>query len=294
MANDRDQNDTGDGRDDDEAGGVSQTLKARQFAALHERSGAFVIPNPWDPGSARMLEAMGFEALATTSAGFANSLGRLDGEVTLFEKLEHCRALADVTSIPISADFENGFADDPETVATNLLLLAETGVVGCSIEDFGHGHVYEFMLAVERIEAAVEAAHALPFPYTVTARAENLLRGVNDLDDTIRRLQAFEAAGADVLYAPGVRSIDQQAAIVDAVSKPVNALCATMPGVSLAEFDAIGVRRVSVGSALALHAMTATWQAAKEMLANGTFDYMGGLMPGREVISMFGKDATNS
>ena len=266
-----------------------QARKGQRFRDLHAAGSAFIIPNPWDVGSARMLEAMGFEALATTSAGFANSLGRLDGEVTLFEKLEHCRALCEATSIPISADFENGFADDAETVATNVLLLAETGVVGCSIEDFGHGHIYEFMMAVERVEAAVEAAHALPFPFTVTARAENLLRGVDDLDDTIRRLQAFEAAGADVLYAPGTHSMDQLAAITSSLERPVNALCATMPGISLAEFENIGVRRVSVGDALALNAMTATWQAAREMLAQGTFDYMGDLIPYREVGAMFGK-----
>lgn len=268
----------------------TQEDKGRTFEELHARDHTFIIPNPWDAGSARMLEALGFEALATTSSGFANTLARMDGEVGLFEKLEHCRRLCEVTDIPVSADFENGFADDPETVATNILLLAETGVVGCSIEDFGDGRIYEFMLAVERVEAAVEAARALPFSFTLTARAENLLHGVDDLDDTIRRLQAFEAAGADVLYAPGLRSMDQVGAVLDAVGKPVNVLCATMPNVNLAQYEAAGVRRVSVGGVLARHAMTAAASAAREMLDSGTFDYMKGLMPSSEVRRMFHGD----
>ena len=266
----------------------SQEEKCRQFRDLHSRDRTFIIPNPWDAGSAKVLESLGFESLATTSSGFANSLGRLDGEVSLFEKLDHCRSLCEVTSIPVSADFENGFADDPETVATNLLLLAETGVAGCSIEDFGNGHIYEFMLAVERVEAAVEAARSLPVPFTLTARAENLIHGVDDLDDTIRRLEAFEAAGADVLYAPGTRSMDQVAAIIDAVTRPINVLCATLPGVTLEEYEAAGVRRVSVGGAIARYAMTATVSAGREMLEKGTFSYLKGLMPARDAAAMLG------
>lgn len=267
---------------------ISQSEKAKTFHALHERQRPFIIPNPWDPGSARLLESLGFEALATTSAGFANSLARMDGEVTLFEKLEHCRSLCEVTNVPVSADFENGFADDPETVATNVVLLAETGVVGCSIEDFGDGAVYEFMLAVERVEAAVEAARALPHPFTLTARAENLIRGVNDLDDTLRRLQAFEAAGADVLYAPGLRNMDQVALVTAAVSRPVNVLAAMMPEVTLAEYADAGVRRVSVGGALAGHALAATVAAGREMLESGSFGYMQALLSGAEITRMFG------
>jgi len=266
---------------------TTQAEKGTRFRHLHQRPGTFVIPNPWDAGSARMLEGLGFEALATTSAGFANSLGRLDGEVTL---LEHCRALADATSIPVSVDFENGFADDPETVATNVLLLSETGVAGCSIEDFGNGHIYEFMLAVERVEAAVEVARALPFPFVITARAENLLRGVNDMADTIRRLQAYEAAGAEVLYAPGLRDLAQVKTVLDAVSKPVNVLGAMMPGVSLSEYDALGVKRVSLGGALARHAMTALANAGREMMNEGTFGYMTGLLSNRDMMKLFGRE----
>jgi 2-methylisocitrate lyase-like PEP mutase family enzyme len=266
---------------------TSQADKGKHFRYLHERSGTFIIPNPWDAGSARMLEAMGFEALATTSSGFANSLGRLDGEVTLFEKLAHCRSLCDVTSIPVSADFENGFADDPETVATNILLLAETGVAGCSIEDFGDGHIYEFMLAVERVEAAVETVRSLPFDFVLTARAENLLHGVDDLGDTIKRLQAFEAAGADVLYAPGLATLEQVRTVVDAVERPVNVLCAVMPDVTLAQYEEAGVRRVSLGGAVARFAMTATAAAGREMHDQGSFGFIKDLMPNREIVNAF-------
>ncbi|MCB1693048.1 MAG: isocitrate lyase/phosphoenolpyruvate mutase family protein [Pseudomonadales bacterium] len=248
----------------------TQAEKGRHFRYLHDHGGAFVIPNPWDAGSARMLEGMGFEALATTSAGFANSLGKLDGQVTLFEKLDHCRALCDATSIPVSADFENGFADDPDTVATNILLLAETGVSGCSIEDYGKGHLYNFTLAVERIEAAVSAVRALDFPFILTARCENLLRGVNDMEDTIRRLAAYEAAGADVLYAPGLRSMDQVRQVLAEVSKPVNVLGTMMPDITLAEYEQAGVKRISLGGSLARHALSAAAGAAETLLGSGS------------------------
>ena len=180
---------------------ISQKMKCETFADLHQREGAFVIPNPWDLGSARLLQGLGFVALATTSAGLAYTLGRGDGEVTLAEKLDHCAQLATGTSIPINADFENGFADDPETMAVNLLQAAGTGIAGCSIEDFSRDtrSLYDFELAVERVQAAAEAVAGLDMPFQLTARAENFLRGVNDLEDTIRRLQAFEAAGAHVL-----------------------------------------------------------------------------------------------
>lgn len=267
---------------------ITQEDKGARFREMHQREGTFIIPNPWDTGSARMLEGMGFEALATTSSGFANTLGRMDGQVELFEKLEHCRDLCDATSVPVSADFENGFADDPETVATNILLLAETGVAGCSIEDFGNGHIYEFLLAVERIEAAVEAVRSLPIPFVLTARCENLLRGVDDLDDTIRRLQAYEAAGADVLYAPGFRSLDQARTVIEQVDKPVNVLCATLPGATLADFEAVGAKRVSLGGLLARHALSAAYNASREMLENGAFGAMyDGMMPNSEVTRFF-------
>lgn len=266
---------------------MEQQEKGRHFQYLHQRSGTFIIPNPWDVGSARMLEGLGFEALATTSSGFANAMGRMDGEMQLFEKLDHCKAICDATTIPVNADFENGFADDPETVATNVLLLGETGVAGCSIEDYGDGRIYEFMMAVERIEAAVEAARALEVPFVLTARAENLIRGVSDLDDTIRRLQAYEAAGADVLYAPGLRSIEQVRLVMDAVEKPVNVLGAMMPQVTLQEYEALGVKRVSIGGALARHALTAAVNAGKEMMNEGTFGYIRDFVPNEEVAAFF-------
>jgi 2-methylisocitrate lyase-like PEP mutase family enzyme len=189
---------------------ITQAEKAEKFKALHARDGAFIIPNPWDVGSARLLAALGFEALATTSSGFAQTLGRLDGMVTLEEKLAHCQALCAATTLPVSADLENGFAHDPEQVAETILRAGEAGLVGGSIEDYSGDDsqpIYDFTLAVERVQAAVEAAKSLNFPFTLTARAENLLRGRDDLDDTIRRLQAFEAAGADVLYAPGLKTL---------------------------------------------------------------------------------------
>ena len=189
---------------------ASQAERARAFRALHERPGAFVIPNPWDVGTARILAGLGFEALATTSAGMAFALGRRDGAVSRDDALAHARTIVGATALPVSADLENGFGDAPETVAETIRLAAGTGLVGGSIEDATGDPdrpIYDRSLAVERIAAAVEAARALPFPFTLTARAENFLHGRPDLDDTIGRLQAFEAAGADVLYAPGLRDL---------------------------------------------------------------------------------------
>ena len=230
---------------------ATQNEKGERFRVLHEREGAFIIPNPWDAGSARLLEAMGFEALATTSSGFAQSLGRLDGSVTLIEKAAHCRALAEITDIPVSADLENGFADDPLEVAAAIRVIAETGIVGASIEDFSGSHIYDFQLAVERVQAAAEEVRRLDFSFTFTARAENLLRGNDDLDDTIRRLQAFADAGADVLFAPGLTSLEQVRLVTSAVNKPVNVLASFLPGVTLAELQDAGAKRISVGGALA-------------------------------------------
>lgn len=254
---------------------TSQSEKATAFEALHKKGGKpFIIPNPWDAGSACLLEQAGFKALATTSAGFAWTLGRKDGEISLDEKLEHCGLLSSVTTIPISADFENGFGDKPEEVARNLLALAEVGVVGASIEDFSGTEIYDFDLAVERIAACVEAVAKLSFPFALTARAEGLLRNAGDLDDAIRRLQAFESAGANVLFAPGLKSLDQVKTVVASVSRPLNVLAAFMPNVTLEEYAQAGVCRISIGGALAHHARQATLGVADQMQNLGTFDWI--------------------
>ena len=205
----------------------TQASRAAAFRALHERPGAFIIPNPWDAGTARLLASLGFEALATTSLGFANSLGRPDGTnaVSRREVLDHCRAIAEATSLPVNADLENGYAHEPRAAAEMIRLAANAGVVGGSIEDAtgdSNNPIYDFSLALERVQAAVEVARSLPIPFMLTARAENLLHGRIDLDDTIRRLQAFEKAGADVLYAPGVRDLAAIRTVVSSVTKPVN------------------------------------------------------------------------
>lgn len=248
---------------------TDQSDKANAFTSLHEARNAFVIPNPWDGGSAVVLEQAGFKALATTSAGFARSLGRDDGEVSLEEKLGHCRALVSVTTVPITVDFENGFADGPDDVATNILKLAETGVVGGSIEDWYGNQAYDFGLAVERVAAAAEAAASLPFDFSLTARAEGLLRKTGDLEEVIRRLQAFEAAGAGVLYAPELRTLDEVSAVLDAVNKPINVLSVFLPHVQQSEFAALGVARLSVGGALERLANEALEEVAGNLLKVG-------------------------
>ena len=255
---------------------LSQTEKAEKFKALHEREGAFIIPNAWDIGSARLLSGLGFEALATTSAGFANSLGRLDGEVSLDEVIAHCRSLCAATDLLVSADLENCFADEPEKAATTILAAAQAGLVGGSIEDYTRNPVnpiYEFGLAVERVHAAVEAAHSLDFPFTLTARAENLLHGRNDLDDTIRRLQAFEAAGADVLYAPGLKTLEEVQLVTSALHGPVNVLAPFIKGVTVAQLADAKVKRISVGGALARAAINALVRAGQEMQNEGSFGW---------------------
>lgn len=269
---------------------MTQLASAEAFKALHERDGGFVIPNPWDAGSARLLAALGFEALATTSSGFAYSLGRVDGQVTLQEAIAHCRTLCAATDLPVSADLENCFADDPRQAADNILLVAETGIAGCSIEDYSGDEarpIYDFELAVERVSAAVEVVRALDFPFTLTARAENLLHGRHDLDDTIRRLQAFEAAGADVLYAPGLKSLDQVRAVTAAVSKPVNVLAASLPGTTLAQLVDAGAQRVSIGGALARAAITAVLRAGMEMRDQGSFEWIAGSAPTAEIDKLY-------
>jgi 2-methylisocitrate lyase-like PEP mutase family enzyme len=258
---------------------ATQREKAERFAALHEGPGAFVIPNPWDVGTARILAGLGFEALATTSAGFAFSLGRRDAEgaVSREEALAHARTIVDATPLPVSADLENGFGDAPEAAAETIRLAAAAGLVGGSIEDATgdpRQPVYDRALAVERIAAAVEAARSLPFRFTLTARAENFVYGIADLDDTIGRLQAFEAADADVLYAPGLRDIGSIRALCAALGRPVNVVMGLAGAAhSVEALSAAGVRRISLGSALARAALGEFLRAAREVRARGTFGF---------------------
>jgi 2-methylisocitrate lyase-like PEP mutase family enzyme len=256
---------------------VRQERKATTFAALHEGD-AFVIPNPWDAGSARILAALGFKALATTSSGFAFTLGRLDGGATLDEVVEHVGALDGATGLPVSVDLENGYGADAETAARAIARVAEAGAVGGSIEDYDpDGRIYELPHATERIAAAVETARGLGFPFMVTARAENHLRGNPDLEDTIARLHAFERAGADVLYAPGLRTVDEIRAVCTAVSKPVNVLA--VPELSLADIIEAGAQRVSVGGALTWVAAKAMADAARAMLETGDLSALAARLP---------------
>jgi len=269
----------------------TQTQKAAAFRALHEREGAFIIPNPWDIGTARLLAHLGFEALATTSAGYAFSVGRRDNTVGREEMMEHVSSIVAATDLPVSADLENGFGDRPETVAETFRMAAEAGLAGASIEDFtgrAEDPLYEVELAAERVRAAVEVARALPFPFTVTGRAENFLVGRPDLQDAIRRLQAYQEAGADVLYAPGLTSREDIAAVVRSVDRPVNVVMG-LQGVqlSLAELAEIGVKRVSVGSALSRAALGAFLRAGREMRERGTFTFAEEAVNYRELSAMF-------
>ena len=254
-----------------------QEKKALEFQALHAGK-AFVIPNPWDAGSARVLAALGFQALATTSSGFAFTLGRLDGQATLEEVVEHAATLDQATELPVSVDLENGYGADPESAAIAILRVAEVGAVGGSIEDYDPaGRIYELHHAAERVAGAARAARRLEFPFTLTARAENHIRGNPDLKDTIARLQAFEAAGADVLYAPGLRTLDEVRAVCQAVSKPVNVLA--VPGLSFADLAAAGARRVSVGGSLAWVAVRAMVDAAEAIRDAGDFSVLRARLP---------------
>ncbi|MGH8704158.1 MAG: isocitrate lyase/PEP mutase family protein [Burkholderiales bacterium] len=269
-----------------------QRQRAERFAALHRRAGAFIIPNPWDAGSARVLAGLGFEALATTSSGFANAVGRLDGAVSRDEMIAHCGDLAAATDLPVSADLENCYAHAPREAAETLLRAAAAGVVGGSIEDYSNDPakpIYDFPLAVERVQAAVEAVRRLDFHFTLTARAENLLRGRNDLDDTIRRLQAFEAVGADVLYAPGLTSLEQVRTVCRALGKPVNVLAPQVRGATLAQLAEAGAKRLSVGGALARAALGALLRAAREMREQGSFGWTAALAPGAEITRLLGR-----
>lgn len=249
---------------------------ARWFAQLHAGAQPLLLPNPWDVGAARLLRELGFQALATTSSGFAATLGRLDGSVTRDEALAHAAALAAATDLPLSADLENGFADEPDGVAETVRLAIEAGLVGCSIEDFTGEEaapVYDFDLAVQRVAAAADAAHGGRVPLVLTARAENHVHGRDDLDDTIARLRAYGEAGADVLFAPGLKRIEDIRRVVGAVGRPVNVLA--FPGVPpVSELGAAGVKRVSVGGAFAFAAIDAVAQAARELRDAGTYGYL--------------------
>ena len=264
---------------------ATQAEKAKTFRALHARAGAFVIPNPWDAGTARILTRLGFEALTTTSAGLAFVLGRRDGDgsVTRDDALANAKAIVDATHLPVAADLENGYGDAPEDAAETIRLAASVGLVGASIEDATGDEtkpIYELAHAVERVAAAAEAAHALPFPFTFVARAENFLHGKPDLDDTIRRLQAYEGAGADVLYAPGLIQADHIRAVCKSVKKPVNVIMGLRgANFSVADLAALGAKRISVGSALSRAALGSFVRAAKEIQEHGTFTFADRALP---------------
>jgi 2-methylisocitrate lyase-like PEP mutase family enzyme len=264
-----------------------QTEKAGQFLDLHRPGSPLLLPNPWDQGSARLLASLGFRALATTSSGFASTLGRLDGSVSRDEALAHAAVIVAATDLPVSADLENCFADDPGGVARTVALAAQTGLAGCSIEDSTGADqqpIYDIGLAAERVAAAAEAAHSGPARLVLTARAENYLHGRPDLADTITRLQAYQAAGADVLYAPGLTSLADIRQVVTAVDRPVNVLAmASAPSVS--ELAEAGVSRVSVGGAFAFAALGALAEAATELRDKGTYGYLRGTAVGRKVVS---------
>ncbi|MET7332088.1 isocitrate lyase/phosphoenolpyruvate mutase family protein [Nonomuraea sp. NPDC005650] len=254
---------------------TDQPAKATRFRALHERPEPFLLPNPWDAGTARLLAGLGFEAVATTSLGVANVLGRT--RAGRQDVLDNCRVISEATSLPVNADLENGYADEPAEAARMIADACACGAVGASIEDASGdpgAPIYDFGLAVERIHAAVEVARGLPVPLVLTARAENLLYGVAGLDDTIRRLQAFEAAGADVLYAPGLRTLDQMRAVVSSVGRPVNVVMGFAdPSITLEQLAEVGVRRVSIGGALSRLALRSFLDGARQMRA-GRFGFV--------------------
>lgn len=270
---------------------LTQAEKGKLFRALHERDSAFIIPNPWDVGTARILAHLGFEALATTSMGYAFSVGQRDNTIARDEIMAHASAIVSVTDLPVSADLENGFGDATETVAETIRLAAAAGVVGGSIEDATgrpDDPIYPLEHAADRIRAAVEAARALPFAFTLTARAENYLHGRPDLANTIQRLQAYQEAGADVVYAPGLLSREDIAAVVSSVDRPVNVVMG-LRGVqlTLAVLSELGVKRISVGSALSRAALGAFLRAAREMKDMGTFSFAADAVNPRELTAIF-------
>jgi 2-methylisocitrate lyase-like PEP mutase family enzyme len=274
---------------------MTQSEKAVVFKALHERKKPFVIGNPWDAGSARILTSLKYEALSTTSAGLAFSLGRKDGTaaVSREEALANAKSIVEATDLPVAADLENGYGDAPEDAAETIRLAAVVGLVGGSIEDAtgdGTNPIYEFDHAVERIAAAAEAAKALPFPFMLVARAENYLHGRPDLGDTIRRLQAFEKAGAAVLYAPGLTQPENIRTVCASVTRPVNVLMGLkgVPRLTVAELGALGVRRISIGSGFSRAALTAFLHAAREVIDDGTFGFAEETLYISELTAMFG------
>jgi len=270
---------------------LTQTEKGRLFRSLHQREHASIIPNPWDLGTARLLAHLGFEALATTSMGYAFSAGQPDNTVSRDEMIRHVSEIASATNLPVSADLQNGFGDAPDAAAETIQLAAGAGAVGGSIEDSTNRPdqpIYEKEHAVERIRAAAELARSLPFTFTLTGRAENYLHGRPDIKDTIARLQAYQDAGADVLYAPGLATKDEIAAVVSSVDRPVNVVMG-LRGVqlSLAELSAIGVKRISVGSSLSRTALGAFLRAGREMREHGTFTFANDAANPREITAIF-------
>ena len=270
---------------------VTQAEKARVFKALHDRAGCFLIPNPWDAGTAKLLAQLGFEALATTSAGLAFALGKPDGtgRVTRDETLTNAHAIVAATDLPVSADLEDGFGSKPEAAVETVRRAAAVGLVGGSIEDStreGDSPIYELSHAVERVKAAAEAAKALHFPFMLVGRAENYLHGRADLADTIRRLQAYQEAGANVLYAPGLRTREEVATLVKSVDRPVNVLMGP-GGASVADLAALGVRRISVGGSLARAAFGGFLRAARELKEQGTFGFTAEATPHAELNAAF-------
>ena len=272
---------------------MSITDKRRTFRALHQ-GGCFVIPNPWNVGSARYLQGLGFKALATTSSGYAHSLGYSDGDVTRDMMLAHCREIAQATDIPVNADFEGGYADDPDEVAENVRLCVATGVAGLSIEDFTGNDadpLYDFDLAVKRVRAARDAINKAGGDVVFTARTEGFIRSRPDLDETIRRLKAFADAGADCLYSPGIKTSEQITATIKAVSpKPINFLNSSAFGYSVNDLAALGVRRISVGGTLARVAMDAFLESARQIAQEGKFDSFGGVISNAELNKFFHDD----
>lgn len=268
---------------------IEQRERCRIFRELHTNTSGWIIPNPWDVGSARVLQGLGFKALATTSGGYAFTLGKADGEVTLQEMLDHCSALFAGTQLPINADLENGYAEEIDTMVANIKQLAATGVAGISIEDFSRTtrSIYPLAQAVERVQAAVEAIAETGIPIMLTARAESLLRGFDDLDEIIERLQAYSAAGADVLYAPAIRSLSDLHKVTQTLTKPFNVLAPFIRGASVRELAAAGGSRISIGGALTYAAVAPLLLAGKEMQEQGTFNWVESVASSAEIRSLW-------
>jgi len=271
---------------------MNQIEKCEVFAELHRQQQAWIIPNPWDVGSARILQGLGFKALATTSSGFAYTLGRPDGSVSLEQKLAHCKQLSAATSIPLNADFENGYSDGVQVMQDNIKRVIDTGVAGVSIEDFSREKksLYEFDAAVERVHAAADIIRQTGIPVLLTARSENLLHGRDDLDDTIRRLQAYSAAGADVLYAPGISQLEHLQQVTAAIDKPFNVLVSFLKSATVQQLSAAGATRISVGGALTWAALNPLLLAGKEMQQSGSFNWLEALANGKEVQQLLLED----